>query len=255
MIFDELFLIQLQSQLNRIELDKSLAIHINFYEKETKDFVDNLPFKLTNAQRQSAWEIIKDIGKNKPMARLLEGEVGSGKTLVACIAMLNVALFGKQAVLMVPTEILALQHYDSLRRLFTEFNLKIGLITRNQKQISNFQLPTSNKNKIKNQDIIDNSDIIIGTHALIQEKIKFKNLALAIIDEQHRFGVEQRAALLAQNGTSQRKLMPHLLSMTATPIPRSLAMALYGDLDLSIINELPKNRKKIITQVVPESKR
>ncbi|MEK7203124.1 MAG: ATP-dependent DNA helicase RecG [Patescibacteria group bacterium] len=260
--FDELFLIQLQSQITKVELDKSLATPINFYEKETKDFVDNLPFKLTNAQRLSAWDIIKDIGKSKPMARLLEGEVGSGKTLVACIAMLNVALAGKQAVLMAPTEILASQHYNTLCQLFSRFNLKIGLITRSQKQIFNFPPKKTNdfpqifnKNKIKNQDIINNSNIIIGTHALIQEKIKFKNLAMAIIDEQHRFGVEQRAALLSRTKTSQNKLMPHLLSMTATPIPRSLAMALYGDLDLSIINELPKNRKKIITQVVPEAKR
>ncbi|MBA4320948.1 MAG: DNA helicase RecG, partial [Flavobacterium sp.] len=253
--FDELFLIQLQSQLTKIELNKSKAVVIDFHEKETKDFVDQLPFKLTNAQRKSAWEIIKDIGKHKPMARLLEGEVGSGKTLVACIAMLNVALSGKQAVLMVPTEILARQHYETICKLFANFNIKAGLVTRSQRQIFNFQFSIFNKNKIKNQDIINNANIIIGTHALIQEKIKFKNLAMAIIDEQHRFGVEQRAKLLLRINADEYGLMPHLLSMTATPIPRSLALALYGDLDLSIINELPKNRKKIITQVVPEDKR
>ncbi|MFH1233083.1 MAG: ATP-dependent DNA helicase RecG [Patescibacteria group bacterium] len=258
--FDELFLIQVQSQLTKMELNKSKAIAIDFHEKETKDFVDKLPFKLTNAQRQSAWEIIKDIEKHKPMARLLEGEVGSGKTLVACIAMLNVALAGKQAVLMVPTEILARQHYDTICKLFAEFNLKIGLVTSSQKQISNFQFPIFNKIsktklfKLKTKDIINNSDVIVGTHALIQDKIKFKNLALAVIDEQHRFGVEQRA-LLSRTNADKNGLMPHLLSMTATPIPRSLALALYGDLDLSVINELPKNRKKIITKVVAEEKR
>ena len=263
--FDELFLIQLLSQLTKIELEKNKAIAIKFNEKETKDFVDKLPFKLTNAQRQAAWEIIKDIGQEKPMARLLEGEVGSGKTLVACIAMLNVVLAGEQAVLMVPTEILARQHYDNLCRLFLDFNIKIGLITGNEKK-SNYELGIMDnglkkkKNTFNLQFVINNSSIIIGTHALIQENIKFKNLALAIIDEQHRFGVEQRASLIMRTNsgltlTDADLTMPHLLSMTATPIPRSLALALYGDLDLSIINELPKNRKKIITQVVPEIKR
>ena len=280
--FDELFLIQLQSQLIKIEQNKSKAFAITFHEKETKNFVEQLPFQLTNGQRKSTWEIIKDIEQNKPMARLLEGDVGSGKTLVACLAMLNVALNNKQAVLMVPTEILARQHYDNLCKLFNKFNLKIGLITKSNQQVNyelgimnhdknsklkNLQSRTSRENKLyagqarsllgkqNSLFIIHNSDIVIGTHALIQEKIKFKNLALAIIDEQHRFGVEQRAALLSRSNTDENEQKPHLLSMTATPIPRSLALALYGDLDLSIINELPKNRKKIITQIVPEIKR
>jgi len=267
--FDELFLIQLESQLIKRELQKSQAWPIKFLEKETKKFVANLPFRLTNAQRQAAWEIIKDISKDKPMVRLLEGDVGSGKTLVACLAMLNAALNGYQAVLMVPTEILAKQHYDSICRFFAGFDIKIGLVTRSSKKM-NYELRImNNKENTKSENhnslfIIHNSDVIIGTHALIQEKIKFKNLALAIIDEQHRFGVEQRKALidktLPQPSSYQRegvreRLMPHLLSMTATPIPRSLALALYGDLDISIINEMPQGRKKIVTQVVPEIKR
>jgi ATP-dependent DNA helicase RecG len=253
--FNELFLIQLQSQLIRGEVARSVAVPVPFLEKETKKFVDSLPFKLTDAQRKAAWEILRDLEKDKPMARLLEGDVGSGKTVVACVAMLNAALNGYQAVLMVPTEILARQHYEGICKLFEGWDIVVGLLTRSQFSIFNFQF--SNKfqnlkskkgvlNYIKNGEV----KIIIGTHALIQENVEFKNLALAIIDEQHRFGVEQRAALTRTGAYS-----PHLLSMTATPIPRSLALALYGDLDLSIINEMPKGRKKIITQVVPEEKR
>ncbi|MBU0721987.1 ATP-dependent DNA helicase RecG [Patescibacteria group bacterium] len=252
--FDELFLIQLQSQLVKKNLSMSKSPAIKFYEQETKNFVNSLCFRLTNAQRKSAWEILQDIANSRPMSRLLEGDVGSGKTIVAIIVMLNAALNKKQAVLMVPTEILAKQHYDTICRLLSNFDIKIGLISRSQRQIFNFQF-LIDKNKIKNQDIINNSDIIIGTHALIQEDIKFQDLALAIIDEQHRFGVEQRAALMRTNADKKHGLMPHLLSMTATPIPRSLALALYGDLDLSVINEMPKQRKKIITKIVPECER
>lgn len=243
--FDELFLIQLESGLLKSEYTNSKAEKIEFFENETKNFVQSLPFKLTNSQRKTAWEIIKDIGKDEPMSRLLEGDVGSGKTLVAGLSMLNVALNKKQSVLMVPTEILAQQHFNTLKRLFG--NLKIGLITRTQKSVS----VTEDKPTI--DYIIRNTDVIIGTHALIQEKINFKRLALAIIDEQHRFGVEQRKLLIEKSGIKNK--VPHLLTMTATPIPRTLALALYGDLDISIINELPKDRKKIQTHIVPEIKR
>jgi len=267
--FDELFLIQLQSQLVKKSLSLSVAPAIEFHEPETKKFVDSLPFKLTDAQRKAAWEILRDLANAKPMSRLLEGDVGSGKTIVALIAMLNVALSGKQAVLMVPTEILAKQHYETICRLLENFNVKVGLVTRSQKMqnyellITNYELKAKVKNnKIDSQYIIDSSDIIIGTQALIQEDIKFNNLALAIIDEQHRFGVQQRKLLLEKTSPQPSplkgegdKLTPHLLSMTATPIPRSLALALYGDLDLSLINQMPKDRKKIITKIVPENKR
>ncbi|MFA5359866.1 MAG: ATP-dependent DNA helicase RecG [Patescibacteria group bacterium] len=273
--FNELFLIQLQSQLVKKSLSLSRAPIIKFKEQETKKFVDSLPFKLTDAQRKAAWEILKDLENNKPMSRLLEGDVGSGKTMVAIIAMLNTALNKKQAVLMVPTEILARQHYETVSKFLADFNVKVGLVTRSQKQISN------KKEIVKN--IVNDADIIIGTHALIQEdihpvksgeagarpaeslrdtkriprdelfnRVKFKNLALVIIDEQHRFGVEQRKILVEKTGSD---LTPHFLSMTATPIPRSLALALYGDLDLSVISQMPKDRKKIITKVVAESKR
>ena len=243
--FDELFLIQLESQLVRKNLSLSRARAIEFNEAATKKFVDSLPFKLTDAQRKAAWEILQDIKKDRPMSRLLEGEVGSGKTLVAVIAMLNAVLNKKQAVLMAPTEILAKQHFETISKLLAGLDIKIGLVTRTNKLISNGK-------KLKATDIVAEADIIIGTHALIQEDIKFKNLALAVVDEQHRFGVEQRKTLVAKSGG---ELTPHLLSMTATPIPRSLALALYGDLGLSVLDELPKNRKKIITAVVPEKKR
>ena len=246
--FNELFLLQLQSQIIKQELKNSQAQTISFQELKTKKFVDSLPFKLTDAQKKSAWEILQDLEKNKPMSRLLSGDVGSGKTIVAILALLNTALNNKQAVLMVPTEILAKQHFATITKLLKNFNIPIALITRSEKTIYSDSI--KNK-KINLASIINKAKIIIGTHALIQEKIKFNDLTLAIIDEQHRFGVAQRKTLLGHN----KKLKPHLLSMTATPIPRSLALALYGDLDLSIINQMPKNRKKIITKVIPEVKR
>ncbi len=274
--FNELFLIQAQSQLIKQELKSSLAKAVEFKKKETKKLVTSLPFDLTDDQRKAAWEILQDMAKAKPMARLLEGDVGSGKTVVAVIAMLNVALNKCQAVLMVPTEILAQQHFESICKLLSGTKIKIGLITRGQKKL-NYESGIMNKelnkkkSKIHNsvrpdfgelsrtelttkaKSIIHDSQIIIGTHALIQEKVEFNNLVLAIIDEQHRFGVEQRKMLIEKSGN--KKTTPHLLSMTATPIPRSLALALYGDLDISIIKQMPKGRKKIITSVVPEAKR
>jgi len=444
--FAELFLLQIQALTIKNKLQTAQAEKITFFTKETKDFVNSLPFILTNSQRQTAWQILQDLNQDKPMSRLLEGDVGSGKTLVAVIAMLNVALNKKQAVLMAPTEILARQHFQTVKNLLSNFNFKIGLVTSSDKQITNFQLPPrpdfgelsrtelgtkaitndqknskfknlkskiiNHKSKINSQSVIKNSDIIIGTHALIQENVRFDNLALAIIDEQHRFGVEQRATLLTRtivdftrtdadhttNGllyeelsykirgaifnvkkqlglghkeniyqkalreeitkmrlafnqektidikydnkkigtyrpdfiiedkiilelkalpfigkfekqqvwhylkgsdyqlallvnfgredisierivhssqyksaSSQQKFAssprqsasspkesvfsPHLLSMTATPIPRTLALTLYGELDLSIIREMPKDRKKIITKLVSEDKR
>ncbi|MFH1254957.1 MAG: ATP-dependent DNA helicase RecG [bacterium] len=243
--FDELFLIQLQSQAAKRNLKLNQAAALKFYEAETKEFVNSLPFKLTDAQRKAAWEILRDMEKNRPMSRLLEGDVGSGKTVVALIAMLNAALNKKQSVLMAPTEILAKQHYDTVCGLLENFDIKIGLITGANKMISSGE-------KSGAADIMANADVVIGTHALIQEDVRFNDLALAVIDEQHRFGVEQRKILLRKNSQG---LSPHLLSMTATPIPRSLALALYGDLDLSVIDQMPEKRKKIITKIVSEDKR
>jgi ATP-dependent DNA helicase RecG len=244
-----------RSQLIRREMKSSRADPVKFKQKETKHFVDNLPFQLTDAQRKVSWEILQDMEKESPMSRLLEGDVGSGKTVVAAIAMLNVGYNSqKQTALMVPTEVLAGQHFQSLCKLFKDTPLRIGLFTRSSKLTNEtLEIKKTTKNKllasIENRDI----DIVVGTHALIQEDVKFNNLNLAIIDEQHRFGVEQRKALVEKSGNSQT--MPHLLSMTATPIPRSLALALFSDLDISIIDELPAGRKPISTRIVPANKR
>jgi ATP-dependent DNA helicase RecG len=196
---------------------------------------------------------LQDLAKNHPMSRLLEGDVGSGKTVVAAIGMLDAAKNGYQAVLMAPTEILAKQHFVTISRFLANNDVKISLITRSEK-MRNWELGIGNSNKkFDSKFLILNSDIIIGTQALIQEKIEFKNLALAIVDEQHRFGVRQRKEL--QHKSGNQEIMPHFLSMTATPIPRSLALTLYGDLDLSIIDELPSGRKKIVTKVVAKGER
>lgn len=255
--FNELFLIQLKSRLIKKELRSSQSLPVNFKRAETKNFVENLPFKLTDAQRKSAWEIIRDLEKEKPMARLLEGDVGSGKTLVAVLAMLNTALNSdfRQSVLMVPTEILAEQHFNSISRLLKDYpGIKIGLLTKDKRKTNQDALLKNTKSKkAQAEKISQNCEIIIGTHSLIQEEVNFSCLALAIIDEQHRFGVEQRKKLVEKSGDSQT--VPHLLSMTATPIPRSLALALFGDLDISIIDELPGGRKPVLTRVVPEEKR
>lgn len=248
--FEELFLIQLFVQKTKKELQKSKARPLAFHEKETKKFVKSLPFELTNDQKKSAWEILKDLNQEKPMNRLLEGDVGSGKTVVSAIALLNTVLNKKQSVLMAPTEILARQHFKSIRELFKNFNFQTALLTRGNRKINETSV---SKKKIMQELKEGSVKIVIGTHALIQEDVEFKDLVLAIIDEQHRFGVEQRKKLKEKSGDNSTA--PHLLSMTATPIPRSLALTLYGDLDLSIIKEMPKGRKKIITKVVEPNKR
>jgi len=245
--FQELFLMQLNILREKMRLKKKKAISIPFNLKIIKRFVDSLPFKLTNAQRRSSWQILKDTEKPRPMNRLLEGDVGSGKTVVATIAALNTAKAGYQTAFMAPTEILANQHFKNLKEILKEFKLKIGILTRNNYRICEKKL-TKKKflEKIRKSEI----DIVIGTHALIQKDVKFGKLALVILDEQHRFGVEQRAQLC-----QQKDIVPHFLSMTATPIPRTLALTIYGDLDLSLLDEMPKGRKKIITKVVPPKER
>ena len=235
--FSELFLRQLKSQIIKHSLKTQTAPLIKFQEDVTRHFVASLPFQLTTDQKKAAWEILQNLEKKQPMSRLLEGDVGSGKTVVAALALLNVALNQQQAVLMAPTFILAQQHFQSLTQLFAkQKNIKLALLTGQKKDKA-----------------WKEANIIIGTQALIQKNVKFKNLALAIVDEQHRFGVKQRQSILDFN--RQDKTVPHFLSMTATPIPRSLALAIYGNLDLLIIKELPPGRKKIITRVVKSNER
>ncbi|MFH0987976.1 MAG: ATP-dependent DNA helicase RecG [Parcubacteria group bacterium] len=247
--FDELFLIQLAIQTARQSLMTNKSPAMPFVEKQTKDFVDGLPFKLTGAQKKCSWEIIRDIEKEKPMNRLLEGDVGSGKTVVVALAILNVALNGYKTVMMAPTEILAEQHYHTLRRLFAKQNFRIALFTAGKRMINDEQ---STKKGMLEVLATGGFDVVVGTQAVIQENVKIRELGLVVVDEQHRFGVNQRKALL-QN--EQKQLTPHFLSMTATPIPRSLVLAMYGDLDLSVIDELPAGRKAIITKVVYEQQR
>ena len=244
--FDELFLLQLQAERTRLYNNSVAAPLLSFKEKEIKEFVAALPFTLTATQKISAWEILQDIAKPHPMNRLLSGDVGSGKTVVAALASFNAVLNGYQAVLMAPTEILAKQHYDSIVKLLKNTDLKVGLFTRSQKMIHDKNI---NDNQISKQKLIEkiqdgSVNIIIGTHALLSENIEFSKLGLVVVDEQHRFGVEQRK-IIKEKGSGA-----HFLSMTATPIPRSLALVIYGDLEISIISELPPGRKKIITRVV-----
>jgi len=249
--FEELFLIELYVLKERVTLKRERAIPTPLNLKIIQEFVKSLPFNLTSAQKKSAWQILKDLEKPRPMNRLLQGDVGSGKTIVAAISALNAVKAGHQVAFMAPTEILAKQHFKTLSELFKNFNLSIGLLTSGDCKIGKKKVQKKKiLEKIKNGKI----DILIGTHALIQEKVKFGNLALVILDEQHRFGVEQRAKLIAEGNKTKRKI-PHLLSMTATPIPRTLSLTIYGDLDLSLIDELPKGRKKIITKVIQPGER
>ena len=230
--FEELFEISLFVLREKMKLakEKSVAIPLNL--PLIQEFSKNLPFKLTDAQKKSAWQILKDLEKPRPMNRLLEGDAGSGKTVVAAMAALNTIKAGWQVAFMAPTEILANQHFRTVSEGLKKFDVKIGLLT--------------GRKKTKGQ-----VDILIGTHALLQDKVKFKKLALLVIDEQHRFGIEQRAKLCLQ-----KNYIPHLLSMTATPIPRTLSLTVFGDLDLSVLDEMPKGRKKIITKIIqPKDKK
>ena len=234
--FEELFQLLLASQLNRQENAKLEGWHIPFDLAAVKEFVAKLPFALTNAQRRAAWEIIQDFEKQTPMNRLLQGDVGSGKTMVAGLAALSAARAGYQTALMAPTEILASQHAETLSQLLTPFGLTVGLATGSVKGKARQTLYT----QIADGEVA----VIVGTHALVQDSLQFHKLGFVVVDEQHRFGVEQRQRLLAKSAR-----MPHLLAMTATPIPRSLALTVYGELDVSILNERPKGRKEIITKL------
>lgn len=300
--FEEVFELSLAALLNKHELYKNKSIAISFKESLAKDFVAHLPFKLTDAQRKAAWRIYQDLAKTQPMNRLLEGDVGSGKTVVAAMAALIVmnarpsdlgvmqgsneervkrtkaygergpqaadiagrqelagatglaggqgkavrgsGELGYQVAFMAPTEILARQHAETLYQLLNnvgcggQVGLLIGGLKPKAKQLV--------RGKIKSGDI----KLMVGTHALISEQVDMHKLGLVIIDEQHRFGVEQRKKLQAKAGH-----MPHVLHMTATPIPRSLALTLYGELDISILNELPAGRKKIITEICSPNSR
>ena len=234
--FEELFYIQLQLLIkNMLQKQKIKGFVFEEIGQNFSEFYSNhLPFELTGAQKRVIKEIRADLGSGAQMNRLLQGDVGSGKTIVALMSMFIALDNGFQACLMAPTEILAIQHYNGLVELCKDLDTNIYLLTGSSKTKARREI----HEKLENGEI----DILIGTHALLEDKVKFKNLGLAVIDEQHRFGVAQRARLWRKN-----QMPPHILVMTATPIPRTLAMSLYGDLDISVIDELPPGRKPIKT--------
>ncbi|CAM4162409.1 ATP-dependent DNA helicase RecG [Gillisia hiemivivida] len=234
--FEELFYIQLQLLVKNMLHKKRIKGYVfdTIGDNFETFYKEHLPFKLTGAQKKVIKEIRSDLGSGAQMNRLLQGDVGSGKTIVALMSMLIALDNGFQACLMAPTEILSVQHYTGLIELCKELNTSIELLTGSTKASKRREI----HEKLENGEL----DILIGTHALLEDKVKFKNLGLAIIDEQHRFGVEQRSKLWKKN-----ELPSHILVMTATPIPRTLAMSLYGDLDVSVIDELPPGRRPIKT--------
>ncbi|HFL2530849.1 ATP-dependent DNA helicase RecG [Clostridioides difficile] len=239
-VFEELLILQLGLFVFKSGRNKEDGIKFET-SKDLKKIISALPFKLTKAQNRALDEIIQDMNLEKIMNRLVQGDVGSGKTVVALLALANCVLNGYQGALMAPTEILAGQHYISLTESLKDFGINVGLLigslTKKQKDTVLEQ--------IKNNEI----DILIGTHALIEDKVEFNNIGLVITDEQHRFGVMQRSKL------SLKGANPDILVMTATPIPRTLALILYGDLDISIIDELPPGRQPIETIAIEKSKR
>ena len=292
--FEELFELVLASQLNKIDNQKLAGFAIPFEKSVVQDFVKKLPFALTNAQRRAAWDILQDFENARPMNRLLQGDVGSGKTVVAGLAARQAASAGYQTAFMAPTEILARQHAQTLAKLLEPFGVTVGLLIGSVKGKA--------RQTLYQQIASGAVDVVVGTHALIQDKVGFHRLGFVIIDEQHRFGVEQRQRLLmkvkderleagvldtlssplclAREPGAARPVsrdepavivtgsesvsstpsntkkppvvaaMPHLLAMTATPIPRSLALTVYGELDVSVLDELPRGRRPILTKII-----
>ena len=243
LLLSQLYLLKIKEKLNLLPYPK-IRLDIDLL----KSFVASLPFSLTQPQKQSLWEIAKNLN-SRPMNRLLEGEVGSGKTIVAIGAALLTIKSQYQVAVMAPTEILAQQHFTKFKLFTKNYKVKIALLTSSDAKVYDDglegKISKRSLNKIINSDL---PIIIIGTHALIQKHIHFNKLGLVIVDEQHRFGVEQRKKLLSPN--VRTKEIPHLLSLTATPIPRTLALVFYGDMDLSILDILPQGRKKVITKIV-----
>lgn len=237
--FEELFVVMMAAQANRDQAVHTEALAVPFNKEKALDFVAHLPFTLTDAQRKTVWQIYKDIAQTEPMNRLVEGDVGSGKTVIAAMAALMVAGAGLQVAFIAPTELLAQQHAGTIAKVFAHSPLKdkIALLTGSVK---------TNQKKLIKEKLKDNRiQILIGTHALLQESVDWHRLGLVIIDEQHRFGVAQRQKLFNAAGH-----MPHILCLTATPIPRSLALTVYGELDISIIDQAPSTRAGVDTTIV-----
>lgn len=239
LVFEEVFLLKLKMNAGKIH-EKGIKLEIK-PDGYVQKFIKNLPFELTGAQRKAINEILNDINSETPMHRLLQGDVGSGKTVVACCVLLAAAENGYQSAIMAPTEILATQHYYNFIPMLGSLGLKVALFKSS--------LPKKERTRLEKELIEGKIDIAVGTHALISESVKFKNLGAVIIDEQHRFGVRQRNALRAKAG------MPQMLTMSATPIPRTLALTLHGDLNLTVMDERPPGRKPVITKLIRNSER
>ncbi len=237
--YEELFLFQLFLQLRKLKIKEKMGYKFEIDELDKEKFINSLPFKLTQGQLKVINEIERDLKSGKVMNRLLHGEVGSGKTVVAAYALYIASLNNTQSTMMSPTEILAIQTYNNVKKFLSPFGINVELLTGS----------TKNKEDIKKRLKEGEIDVIIGTHALIEEDTEFKNLSLVIVDEQHRFGVLQRAAL------SRKGHFPHTLVLSATPIPRTLALSIYGDLDISTIDELPPGRKPVKTIVFPKEEK
>ena len=261
--FEEIFYIQLSRQRSKKEYEKNNSYAIDISQDKLNEFIDRFPFTLTSSQQNATKMIIKDLSKEKPMLRLLEGDVGSGKTAVAAatsFAVISSYPKGKpvdklQVAYMAPTEILAKQLYESFIQYFSHLPVQVGLITSSGCKKFPSKVNPEEPTDISRSQLLKwvangEIDIMVGTHSLIQKTVQFKHLAYVIIDEQHRFGTTQRAKLVQKEGHS-----PHFLSMTATPIPRTLALTIYGDLDLTLLDEMPHGRKPVTTEIVLPSKR
>ncbi|MCF7906549.1 ATP-dependent DNA helicase RecG [Patescibacteria group bacterium] len=248
-IFQKYFLINLKNILRKEYLEKQKTYICEYKEKEIENFIKTLNFKLTEKQNKVIKEIIQDQTEKNPSNRLLEGDVGSGKTIVFLIAVLNILLNKKQASLMVPTSILSMQHYEKILELFKKYKFKIALLNSKNSLINNEKVSKKEIVKgLKNGEI----NFLIGTHSVIQSDIEFKNLAFVVVDEQHKFGVNQRKKIKEQNFSSlnKEKIYPNFLSVSATPIPRTLHLAIYSDLKLSILDEKPEKRLDIKTKEI-----
>ena len=265
--FEEVFCIQLERQHDKHEYRKNKSFQVKPNDDSVQNFLKRFPFEPTNSQKKSIGTILADMEKTFPMSRLLEGDVGSGKTAVAATASYvtvqerpNGQSFGNlQVAYMAPTEILATQHFESFIQYFRHLPINIGLITGSgcrkfPSKVNPDGWTTISRAQLLKWVANGEIPILIGTHALIQKTVKFKNLALVVIDEQHRFGTAQRRKLVRKD-TKGNISAPHLLSMTATPIPRTLALTIYGDLDLSLLDEMPAGRKQIITEIITPNKR
>lgn len=247
--FDEMLLVQLKALQMKALFETSHATSLKLKATTLQKFQDSLPFSLTKSQTKALKEILHDLGKTHPMNRLLNGDVGSGKTILAALGALAAATNGTQVAILAPTEVLARQHYENLSRLFASVDESVALFTGSYRILHNQSVTRKTLQSALREGIVR---IVVGTHALLQEDIRFQNLSLIVVDEQHRFGVAQRAKLQSLSFSledGQNTVVPHFLTMTATPIPRTLSLAYFGNLDISVLDELPPGRVPIITKV------